>query len=78
MVAPTLDEQIHEIIQNLSETEKRKVLSFATILGKPQQAIGEPAENLNQFIGLFDKQSLNEIQAAIEKDCGQIDWDDWE
>lgn len=77
MAIPTLDEQIHEIVQNLSEDEKQKLLAFAELLGKHHQPIGEPAENLTPFIGLFDEEALNQMQAAIEEDCEQIDWENW-
>ena len=64
-------------LDDLRREQQQKVLDFTLALKKPPQPIGEPAENLLQFIGLFPKEDLEEIARAIEEDCEKIDYDEW-
>lgn len=74
----TLTEEIMQYLNQLDDSQQQTLLNFARILSQTPIIQGESGESIMKSIGLFDTQSLDEIELAIEEGCEQIDWASWE
>lgn len=74
----TLSEEIMQYLNQLDDSQQQTLLNFARILSQTPIIQGESGESIMKSIGLFDTQSLDEIETAIEEGCEQIDWASWE
>lgn len=68
--------EIKTEIDGLSVDELNQLLQYTRVLKRSRRVIGEPAENLFQYSGLFSDHDLEQMSKAIE-DCEQIDHDEW-
>ena len=74
----TLTDQLLEQFNKLDEAQQERLLNFARILTKTPRVKGEPGERIAAATGFFDEQSLDEMEAAINEGCEEIDWRGWE
>lgn len=74
----TLADQLIEQIKRMDEAQQQRLLNFARILAKTPVIKGESGASIINATGFFDAQSLNEMEAAIEEGCEEIDWHGWE
>lgn len=73
--------RIHELIQHfeqLDTTQQNYLLNYARILTQTPVIKGESGESLVATPRLFDDEALDEMQSAIDSDCEEIDWREWE
>jgi len=69
----------NELLRNinlLSKEQQVKVLAFVRTLLQSRLTINDN-KNILKFAGAFDIESLKEMSAAINADCGNIDKDGW-
>jgi hypothetical protein len=69
----------NELLKNinlLSKEQQVKVLAFVRSLLESNLRTSDNKDFL-KFAGVFDTQSLKEMSAAINADCGNIDKDEW-
>ena len=69
----------NELLKNinlLSKEQQVKVLAFVRTLLQSRLTINDNKDIL-KFAGAFDSESLKEMSAAINADCGNIDKDEW-
>jgi hypothetical protein len=71
------DELIAQFDQ-LDEAQQHRLLNFARILANTPDVKGEPGPQIIQAVGFFDLDALDEMEAAIEEACEEIDWREWE
>ncbi len=76
MVSPAIRQKLLERLDQLPLPQQRRVLDFADALVQTKPR-GVPGKELAKHIGLFDEQSLREMQEAIEEHCERIDPDKW-
>ena len=70
-----IQNHIIKAIQQLSVVQQRKLLDFINaMLGNVSKPSNK--EVIIQFAGSFDKQSIHEMNEALE-DCEQIDENEW-
>jgi len=69
-----LKESIIQAIQRLTHDQQRKLLEFINAMA--QRTSGKEPSKLLKFAGLFEEESLREIEHSIA-DCEQIDEDEW-
>lgn len=74
----TLADQLLEQFNRLDKAQQERLLNFARILANTPDVTGEPGESIVRAAGLFDDQSLDEMEAAIDEGCEEIDWRGWE
>ena len=70
-----LKESIIQAIQRLTYDQQLKLLEFINAMGQRAPGGKEPSKLL-KFAGLFEEESLREIEHSIA-DCEQIDEDEW-
>ena len=71
-----LQQEIAEHVKKLPLSKQEEVLRFVSEL-RGQALIGEKGSALAAFAGRLDPVSAKQMQEAIDKDCGQIDLDQW-
>lgn len=71
----TIELKILSTVRQLSDTQKAKLLDFIESLVSIE-TLHTPI-HLLQFAGSIPKKDLQEMQEAIEQDCGKIDHDEW-
>ncbi|MBM3746656.1 MAG: DUF2281 domain-containing protein [Acidobacteria bacterium] len=72
----SITSRITEQLEHLPAELQRRVLDFVEALAQSQPK-GEPGANLLRFAGSLDPQSAQEMRAAIEEGCEQVDRDEW-
>jgi hypothetical protein len=75
-MAPTLEGQIAEQLQQLPLEQQRRVLEFARSLVAPGRQ-GVPGRSLLRFAGAIHTDDLTLMHQAIEDNCEQISVNDW-
>ena len=76
MIEPTIKEQILRDLDRLSPEQQRKALQLVHNLVTPVMR-GASIEDLIPLNGILDKESAQEMRAAIEEHCERIDPSDW-
>jgi hypothetical protein len=71
-------EELIEQFNKLDESQQQRLLNFARILSKTPVVRGEPGLSIIQATNFFDSESLDEMEAAINEGCEDIDWREWE
>jgi hypothetical protein len=74
----TLTEQLIEQFNRLGEAQQQRLLNFARIMTQTPSVKGESGDSIVQAVGFFDIQALDEMEAAINEGCEEIDWRGWE
>ncbi len=74
----TLTDELIEQFNKLDAARQQYLLNFARVLTKTPVIKGESGASIATATGFFDAQSLNEMEAAIEEGCEEIDWRGWE
>lgn len=69
-----LKESIVQAVQRLTHEQQLKLLEFINAM--VQRVPAKEPQGLLKFAGLFEKESLQEMEDAIA-DCEQIDEDEW-
>jgi mRNA-degrading endonuclease RelE of RelBE toxin-antitoxin system len=66
------EEEVLKILKTLDDSEKKQVLDYLRVISKPQ---GESGKKLIEDIRKlnFDKESLREMQEAIDEACEVIE-----
>jgi hypothetical protein len=78
MLNPALEHELLEELHRLNDEQQRRVLAFARELAGATTPRGVPAEQVFRAAeGLFTKEEVAEMMAAIEEDCERIDYDGW-
>ena len=72
----SLQQEIAEQVSLLPRSKQEQVLRFVAEL-TAKRPIGEKGSDFAAFTGRLDPVSAREMREAIEKDCGQIDLDQW-
>ncbi len=72
MADVSITDRITEQLEHLPAALQRRVLDFVETLAQSQTE-GEPGANLLRFAGSLDRQSAQEMRAAIEEGCEQVD-----
>lgn len=70
----TISQQIQACVDGLPGEERLRVLEYARSLASPKAITGR---DFLQFVGLFDREDLAEMEAAIEEGCEQVDDNEW-
>ncbi len=72
-------ERIIETVERMPEDVQQRVLNFVEAMSERHSAIQKERSGtrLLQFIGVFDKVSLQQMEEAIEDGCERIDWNEW-
>lgn len=76
MVNHILKDELLEKLERLSIEEQQEVLDFTRSLADKKLA-GIPGRKLLRFAGLIDKESLAEMEKAIEEGCERVDPNEW-
>ena len=76
MKAISGQELLHDF-ETLSERDKREVLSFVAKLKGSKLPKGTPGKKLLKFAGLFDAESIKQMEEAIEEGCEQVSSHGW-
>ncbi|MDX1942122.1 MAG: hypothetical protein SFU99_16280 [Saprospiraceae bacterium] len=71
----TVELKILSTVRQLSEIQKAKLLDFMEVM-VGRATLSSP-QRLLEFAGSIPKTDLQEMQEAIEKDCGKIDYNEW-
>lgn len=74
----TVADQLLEQFNQLDESQQQRLLNFARILADTPQVAGEAGTSIVTATGYFDPQALDEMEAAIDDGCEEIDWRGWE
>ena len=76
MVDSRIREQVLRDLDELPPPMQQRVADFARALvdSKPR---GTPGPELLPLVGILDAQSAEEMRAAIEEGCEQVDPRDW-
>lgn len=74
----TITEELIEEFKRLDESQKRYILDYIRSASQDYVPKGESPERLLASVGMFDTQSLDEMAAAIEEGCEEIDWREWQ
>ncbi len=70
-----IQNHIIKAIQQLSAVQQMRLLDFINaMLGRASKPANKMA--ILEFVGLFDEQSIQEMNEALE-DCEQIDENEW-
>lgn len=69
-----LKESILQAVQRLTHEQQLKLLEFINVM--VQRTPEKEPRGLLKFAGLFEEESLREIEETIA-DCEQIDEDEW-
>ncbi len=77
MVSNTFEQELMNIIRDLSSAQQQDVLNYARAVGgqpkgTPGSVLIERARTIN-----WPKEDLEAMKAAMA-DCERIDWDEWE
>jgi hypothetical protein len=76
MTNPTLERELHQHLDRLSEDDQQQVLHLARTLAGNRPA-GVPGKDLLRFAGLISREDLKEMKQAIDEECSRIDPDGW-
>lgn len=74
MVIQSIQEEILHQLDKLPIEQQAQVLDFARALTRPE---GRPGKDLSCFAGGIDIDDLSLMTQAIERDCEQVNADDW-
>lgn len=76
MVVPAVKERVLRDLDKLSPAlqERAAELVHSLVTTTPP---GTPISELHRFYGAFDPASVEEMRAAIEEGCEQVDADEW-
>jgi hypothetical protein len=74
MVDQSIQEEILNQLDKLPVDQQAQVLDFARTLAKPE---GRQGKDLLRFAGGINIDDLNLMTQAIERDCEQVNADDW-
>ena len=76
MIKRSTTDEVVEELRRLAEPERRRVLDYARSLseGRPK---GTPGEALLKYGGAWSDGKADEVAAAIEEGCEQVDLDAW-
>lgn len=74
----SITDDLMEQFKKLDKAQQQRLLNFARVLAKMPVVRGESGESIVQAVGFFDAQSLDEMEAAIQEGCEEIDWRGWE
>ncbi len=76
MMIQIVETEIRESLNQLPLELQRKVLEFARSLVSAQ-VHGAPGKNLLRFAGAINKEDLETMKEAVEKNCEKIDFNEW-
>jgi len=68
--------EVVEKLTHLPEDVQRKVLHYVDALAAAR-ARGVPGKDLLKFAGIISKEDAEEMRAAIEAGCEQVDLNEW-
>lgn len=74
----TRAEQLIEQFNRMDESQQQRLLNFARILTQTPHIRGESGASIVTATGFFDVEALDEMEAAIQEGCEDIDWREWE
>ncbi len=74
----TLTDELIEQFNKLDAAQQQYLLNFARTLTKTPVSKGESGASIAAATGFFDAQSLDEMEAAINEGCEEVDWRGWE
>jgi hypothetical protein len=75
MAPSPIKQKILERLDQLPESEQRKILEFAENL--PSTPKGTPGKDLLRFFGTIDSDECRRMEEAIEAGCERVDPRDW-
>ncbi len=73
----TMTEELLEHFSKLDVTQQRHILDVVRTATQTSNVRGESGQSILQSARLFDAQSLDEMETAINQGCEGIDWHDW-
>ena len=76
MVSSTLERELHEHLEQLSERKQREVVEYARSLAKPH-ARGISGKEFLAITGTIEPNDLELMKQAIEEGCERVDLDEW-
>ncbi len=76
MVLPAVKEQILKDLDHLSPEEQKRAAHLVHELISPLPK-GTPGKDLLRFSGILDKESADEMMAAVEEAFEQVDPNEW-
>ncbi len=76
MLQPSINSQIIESLQNLSEEDKLKVLEFVHKLEVDNYA--NPSSNLEEFFDVMSDDEADEIKNSISEERERVFKSEWE
>ena len=76
MVVPAVKEKVLRDLDKLSPDLQERAADFVHSLVSTTPP-GTPPSELRRHFGVLDAESADEILAAIEEGCGQVDLDEW-
>lgn len=76
MVLLGISDNLLKELDRLAPDDQHRVLDFARALAEAQ-ARGTAASTLFRFVGVWDAKTADEISAAIEEGCEQVNLDEW-
>ena len=71
------EKELHHHLALLPRAQQRQVLDFARILSSITHARGAQGSSLLAFAGTIPSDDLEQMRAAIEADCEQVDAHGW-
>jgi len=74
------DDDLHELVEeasHLAPEHRRILIEHARRLRNEQLPRQSTLRDLKPFFGVLDRQRADEIEAAIEDGCEQIDHESW-
>jgi hypothetical protein len=74
MIGPAFREAVLRELEKLGAADQQRVMDFVRALGATPPK-GTPGAALSRFSGVLDKESVDEMLAAIEDGCERIDED---
>ena len=76
MISPNVEQELHQHLALLPTAQQRQVVDFARILSITQPK-GAKGSSLLAFAGSIPSDELEQMRAAIEADCEQVDAHGW-
>lgn len=76
MALPSIKHEILEELERLPDEDQHRVLDFARTLGRTIPK-GTPGRELLRFAGVISDEDAEQMNAAIEEGCEQVDVDEW-
>jgi hypothetical protein len=74
-----IENAISQELALMTPSQQQHLLQYARKLAshEPRPIEFVHGKKLLKYVGLFPKDDLEEIKTAIEKDCRQVDLDEW-